>query len=475
MVHSPANMVINAARYNWMRLRTLVMLRWLAIAGQSAAVIIATRYLDLDLRLDLSATTIGIAIGFNIVAILIFPENRRLSERAALNTLLFDLGQLAILIYLTGGLSNPFSMLLITPVVIASTALNLRATMIIGFAAVVIISILAWQFLPLKTTDGTVLIMPPVFTYGMWAALLISTGFLAFFARRVTAETYSMSQALAATQMALDREQRLTALGGVVAAAAHELGTPLATIKLVSAEMIDELADRPDLRQDMELIQSQANRCRDILHDMGRAGKDDTHLRHAPVSAVIKEAAAPHISRGKTITIRVNGKPFDKQPGNQPEIPRLAEIIHGIRNLVQNGVDFAEKNVWIDITWNSEAIHLHIGDDGPGFPPELLGRIGDPFVRKHRQAKPDPNRPGYEGMGLGLFIAKTLLERCGAEINFANGSEHRFNAAKARILAPNQSRSTGAIVEVIFLRKSFEVPSDDIRAALADNPVNPVG
>ncbi len=474
MVRSPTNMVINEARYEWVRLRTLIMLRWLAIAGQTAAIIVATYFLDLDLRLDLSATTIGIAVGFNIIATLIYPENRRLSERAALNTLLFDLGQLAILIYLTGGLSNPFSMLLITPVVIAATALNLRATLIVGFAAVFMISILVWQFLPLKMADGTMMVLPPIFTYGMWAALLISIGFLAFFARRITADTHSMSQALAATQMALDREQRLTALGGVVAAAAHELGTPLATIKLVSSELMDELADRPELHEDMQLIQSQTDRCRDILRDMGQAGKDDTHLRHAPISAVIEEAAAPHISRGKTIIIRVNGKPFDKQPTNQPEIPRLPEIIHGVRNLIQNGVDFADQNVWIDITWNAETIHLHIGDDGPGFPAELLGRIGDPFVRKHRQTKLDPNRVGYEGMGLGLFIAKTLLERCGAEVTFANGSEHRFNAAKARILAPNQSRSTGAIVEVVFPRQDFELPVDDRRAALGSNPSNPV-
>ncbi len=472
MVQTPTSIILNEARYDWVRMRTLVMLRWLAIAGQSAAVFFATQYLELDLRLDLCATAIGISVGFNIVATLIFPKTRRLSERAALNTLLFDLGQLAVLLYLCGGLSNPFAMLLITPVVIAASALDLRATAIISFAAVAIISTLVWFFIPLQLVSGTVITLPAIFTFGMWVALLISITFLAIYAHRVTAETFSMSQALAATQMALDREQRLTALGGVVAAAAHELGTPLATIKLVSSEMMEELGDQPELLEDMQLIQSQVDRCRDILHDMGRAGKDDTHLRHAPIYAIIEEAAAPHIDRGKNIIIRVNGEPVESQPVDQPEIPRLPEIIHGLRNLVQNAVDFADENVWIDITWDDKNIHLHVGDDGPGYPADLLGRIGEPFMRKRGQRPAGPDRPEYEGMGLGLFIAKTLLERCGAELNFANGSEHRFNAAKAKIIAPDLARPTGAIVEVVCARDAFEIPPGDVRNALGENPVN---
>lgn len=461
--------MINEARFDWVRLRTLVMLRWLAIAGQTLAVIVATLVLGLDLRIDLCVTAIGVSVGFNIVATLIYPKNRRLSETAALNTLLFDLGQLAVLLYLCGGLSNPFSMLLLTPVVIAATALNLRATMIIGLSAVLVISGLIWFALPLILFDGTILTLPQLFIYGMWSALLISIGFLAFYAHRVAAETFSMSQALAATQMALDREQRLTALGGVVAAAAHELGTPLATIKLVSSELADELSDRPDLREDIELIKSQADRCRDILRDMGRAGKDDTHLHHAPIFAVVEEAAAPHRDRGKNIIIRVDGALPENQPSDQPEIPRLPEIIHGLRNLVQNAVDFAKETVWVDITWDNDFIRIYIGDDGPGYPPDLIGRIGDPFMRKRGRTRIDPDRPGYEGMGLGLFIAKTLLERCGAVLTFANGSETPL-ATNASPLSPEMSRATGAIVQVVYPRASLEVSRIDARAPLQENP-----
>ena len=473
MVRSRVNLVIGETRHEWMRLRTLVVLRWFAIAGQIIAVFVATRYLGFDLRLDLIATAIGASVAFNIIALLIFPENRRLSERAALNTLLFDLTQLAVLLFLCGGLSNPFSMLLIAPVVIAASALNLRATMIIGFAAVVFITTLVWLFLPLKLLGGSVLTLPPIFVYGMWAALLISIFFLGAYAYRVTDETFSMSRALTATQMALDREQRLTSLGGVVAAAAHELGTPLATIKLVSTELLDDLPDHSELREDIALINSQTDRCRDILHNMGRAGKDDTYLHNAPVSAVIQEAAAPHIERGKNIIIRVEGILLENQHIDQPEIPRLPEIIHGLRNLVQNAVDFADENVWVDISWDNDFIRLHIGDDGPGYPADLIGRIGDPFMRKRGHNRSSDNRPGYEGMGLGLFIAKTLLERCGAELNFANGSEYRSRSAKEKISHPDFARPTGAIVEVTCPRHTFETPISDVRSPLGENPINP--
>jgi two-component system sensor histidine kinase RegB len=230
---------------------------------------------------------------------------------------------------------------------------------------------------------------------------------------------HAMGEALLATQLALAREQKLTDLGGVIAAAAHELGTPLATIKLVSAEMIEELGNQPELRADAALIRSQADRCRDILLSMGRAGKEDMHLRRAPLQTVVQEAAEPHLSRGKKVCLSVapdNGKDL-----RQPMIDRRPEIIHGLRNLIQNAVDFAESTVEIEVRWTERNIFVQIEDDGPGFPPSVIGRIGDPFMRRRRVVDDRTRRPGYEGMGLGLFIAKTLLERSGARLSFANG------------------------------------------------------
>jgi two-component system sensor histidine kinase RegB len=267
--------------------------------------------------------------------------------------------------------------------------------------------------------------------------------FIGLYARRVTVEMNTMSNALVATQMALAREQKLTDLGGVVAAAAHELGTPLATIKLVSAELMEELSEQPDLYDDAKLIREQSERCREILHSMGRAGKEDKHLMTAPISAVLQEAAEPHMNRGKDINFDVSA--IDDTPDfPQLHINRRPEIIHGLRNLIQNAVDFADTQVWIDVQWSDTEITLRITDDGDGFSQQVFNRIGDPFVKRRNSQTDKQKRPGYEGMGLGLFIAKTLLERSGATLRFSNGSDPTMETSTPH----NRS---GAIVEVSWL------------------------
>ena len=420
----PAN---RDTRSEWIRLRTLILLRWMAIVGQLAALTVADLVVGMQLPLGLCYLVVGVAVIGNLVASFVFPGNKRLSEAGAMLTLLFDLSQLAALLALTGGLNNPFALLILVPVTISAGALQLRTTFLLGLAAIGLISIISVFNLPLRFSDGTILQVPAVFEYGFWLSIVIGIMFLALYSRRVATEIRSMSDALLATQMALAREQKLTDLGGVVAAAAHELGTPLATIKLASTELVEELADRPDLREDAELIRAQADRCRDILRSMGRAGKDDLHLRQAPLGAVLREAAEPHLGRGKAVA-------FDVFPGTgggdrQPTILRRPEVIHGLRNLVQNAVDFARSQVWIDATWTDTFISVRIIDDGAGYPSHVLGRIGDPFVRSRSASQDTGQRPDYEGMGLGLFIAKTLLERTGANVTFGNRSDTGGGAA----------------------------------------------
>ena len=398
MFNTQLKLFSSSARSEWLRTRTLILLRWLAIAGQLGAIIIATSFLEIDLRLELCASALGLSVAFNIIMTIIFPANRRLSEKGAVLTLMFDLFQLAFMVSLTGGLSNPFVFLMLAPLTISAAALTLRATIIIGFVYVSLISILVQLYIPLTTLSGDLIQLPDLLIYGTWAALITSGIFLAAYAHRVTEETFSMSEALTATQLALGREHRLTSLGGVVAAAAHELGTPLATIKLVAAELADELENQPQLYDDAKLIIEQADRCRDILRDMGRIGKDDTHLHHAPISAVVEEAAEPHMDRGKKILIRIDGAPQTEPVFGQPEIPRQPEIIHGLRNLVQNAVDFAAEQVWIDIDWDDKELRVRVGDDGQGYPPDLIGKIGDPFVRKRSEKnRSQAARPEYEG------------------------------------------------------------------------------
>ena len=423
------------ARSGWIRLRTLILLRWLAVAGQTAAVLVATFVLGIRLPHLAVAAVIGAPVLLNVVAMAVAARNRRLSEREAALWLLFDLCQLGTLLYLTGGLGNPFALLITAPVTIGASALTPRASVLLVVSATVIITLLAGYSVPLSLASGEALAVPPVLAAGTWIALVIGTAFLAIYARRVAHETFAMSQALAATQMALAREQQLSALGGVVAAAAHELGTPLATIKLTATELVDELAGQPALQEDAALVRDQADRCAEILRAMGPQGNQDALVRFAPFSSVVEEAAAPHAHRGIEVVTRVEGP-----MRSQPSMARSPEIVQGLRNLVQNAVDFAATTVWIELDWDASELRIRIGDDGPGYPPELIGRIGDPFVRKRTPLR---ERPGYTGMGLGLFIAKTLLERSGARIAFANADDAP---------GPHPPRPSGAIVTVAWPR-----------------------
>ena len=409
-----------SARSNWMRLRTLVLVRWFAIAGQIVTLVIAQYLYGLQLALVPCATVIGMSVLTNLFALLVFPDNRRLSETETMFTLLFDTLQLSLLLAFTGGLSNPFALLILAPVAIAATVLPTRSTLLLAISAIGMVTIVGLIHLPLNTTTGNLMNMPDVFVFGFWVAIVTGIIFISVYTRRVTAEMTSMSEALLATQMALAREQKLTDLGGVVAATAHELGTPLATIKLTSAELMEEMEDSPELHADARLIHEQADRCRDILASMGRAGKDDLHLRVTPWSALVREAAEPHLERGKTVLFTFNNN--DEFDTKQPQTMRKPEVIHGLRNLVQNAVDFSNSNVHIDIGWDQTHVYAKICDDGPGFEPQILNRIGDPFVRSRKRSKLISDRPGYDGMGLGLFIAKTLLERSGAKLSFSNGT-----------------------------------------------------
>jgi len=433
-------------RRHWLRLRTLILLRWMAIAGQTAAILVAWRFFGVALDMALCLSLVGLLVLANLFSAILLPRTRRLSEAEALAVLIFDSLQLAGLLFLTGGLNNPFALLILAPATIAATALTRFSAAIIGGLTAILVTALGSFFIPLRLADGALIEVPRLFGFGFWLAIIIGIAFLAVYARRVTGEMQVMSDALLATQMALARERRLTDLSGIVAAAAHELGTPLATIKLASAELASELSDQPLLQQDAELIRDQADRCRDILRSMGRMGKDDLHLRTAPFAAVVEEAADPHRHRGRTVHIHL----LPGGTATQPAIRRQPEVIHGLRNLVQNAVDFSRANVWIDLDWTDREIALSIIDDGPGFPAHLMGRLGDPFTRgRARTDTDDRTRPEYEGMGLGLFIAKTLLERTGAALRFSNATDP--------FLAENERpQKCGARIEVRWPRAGID-------------------
>lgn len=447
-------------RSNWVRLRTLVILRWVAIIGQIAAIMAATQIYQLQIEVAAAAMIIVSSILANLFSMFLYPQNRRLTEREATLMLVFDIVQLSLLLYLTGGLNNPFALLILAPVTIAATVLGFGSMLLVGLVAVGLVTVLTVAHIPILTVDGKVLSMPSLFQFGFWVSLVTGILFLAYYARQVTTEMHAMGDALVATQLALAREQKLTDLGGVVAAAAHELGSPLATIKLTSTELIEDLEDRPELLEDAQLIREQAERCREILHSMGRAGKDDLHLRNAPLEAVVQEAAEPHLDRG--IDVKITVSPEENTDPIQPIIARRPEIIHGLRNLIQNAVDFADSKVRIELGWNDDTLSIEISDDGPGFPQSVIGRIGDPFVRRRRASFDTSRRPGYDGMGLGLFIAKTLLERSGASLSFSNDQRPNDKVREGYI-------DGGAVVLATWPKSGLERTVETEHGALGEN------
>lgn len=428
----PLNIVSRIPQAEPIRMRTLALLRWFAIAGQLTAVITASS-LGMEFPVFPVLLLIAIAGGMNLWLFLQAPT--RNSPKGVVFQLLFDVAQISALLGLTGGMANPFALLVLAPVTIAATALNARHTFALGGATVVLITLSALLALPVYHPDGHAIEPGPLLNIGHWLALVIGVFFFSGYAHRVTAELSATSNALFATQMALAREQRLQHLGGVVAAAAHEMGTPLATIKLITSELIDELADRPELADDMKSLRDSADRCAHILRSMGRAGKDDLLLRSAPLRTILEDAVGPHADRGPSLEINSTVINLRRDPA----------VIHALRNLIQNAVDFARKRVVIEATHDDAQISVTIRDDGPGYSASLLARIGDPFLTSRRAGD---QREGYEGMGLGLFIAKTLLERSGAELEFSNGGP-------------------GAVVNVKWPLERLRI---DERAALGKNP-----
>lgn len=436
-------------------MRTLILLRWTAIVGQLAALFVAWQWFHIDLNLTACLLVVGASLVVNVAIIALYPARRRLDETEALAMLAFDMAQLVVLLGLAGGMHNPFALLVLAPVTIAATALHSGKTVVLAGLTIAAVTMLTLWGKPMQMMTGQVIAMPQLFVFGHWLAVVIGVVFLGLYARRVAVEMQATEQALFATQLALAREQRLCDLGGVVAAAAHELGTPLATIKLTSAELAgdlsDALPDRPELAEDAALIRAEADRCSAILRSMGRIGKDDLHLRQAPLSAVLREAAEPHLDRGARLH-------FDDDGVGALRVTRFPELIHGLRNLIQNAVDFARGHVWVETRAEGDSVRLRIVDDGPGFPPTMLARIGDPFLGQRRAVA---DRPGYEGMGLGLFIAKTLLERTGARLRFGNAADPFLTEAE-------NAGQTGAVVELIWPRDRIEALPE--AGGLGDNP-----
>lgn len=421
-----------------LKLDTLVRLRWLAVAGQTAALLVVNIGLGYPMQIGLTFSLVALSAWLNIFLKIRSPSSRRLSERAATLQLAYDILQMSGLLFLTGGLGNPFAFLLLAPVMVSATALSAQKTVALGILAAICASLLAIYHFPLPWPRGSEFHLHPVYSVGVWVALVLSLGFMGIYAFRVAEEARQLADALAATELVLAREQHLNALDGLATAAAHELGTPLATIYLASKELTDEFETGDPRAEDVSLIYSQAERCRKILKQLTSLSSDeDQTYQRMPVSQLLEEVISPHRMLGVDIDVNVSGQ------GPEPVGSRNAAIRYGLGNIVENAVDFAKTTVSISAVWDEKNVAISILDDGSGFAPEVIGKIGEPYVSS-RGGKTGKSASG--GLGLGFFIAKTLLERTGAKVNLQNRTAPE-KGALVRVTWPRSAIEAGNVLD----------------------------
>ena len=396
------------------QLRTLALIRWVAIAGQAAALMVVHFGLGFSLPLLPALAAVCVSALFNSATAVRHPSGS-LGEQGVAAYLAFDVVQLAVLLFLTGGLENPFAFLLLAPVAVSATILSLTSTVALCGISLVCITVLGVWHMPLPW-KGAAPRLPDIYVLGVWVALAIGIIFFAAYTWRVAEEARRLSEGLAATQLALAREQQLSAMGALAAAAAHELGSPLGTIAIAAREISRDLPADSPLAEDVELLLSETARCRDILADLAHnpAG-DNAPFSQVPISAIVESASAMH--RSDSVALGFDAAPAPEAPGSrEPHITSAPEIIHGIGNLVQNAVQFARRNVAVRTRWTESWVEVAIVDDGPGFAPQVLERIGQPYISMPTDRRVETG----DHMGLGIFIAQTLLNRSGARLRFSN-------------------------------------------------------
>lgn len=428
---------MRGAGHGRLRMRTLVTLRWTLILGEVGILLAGGLLLGFRAPYALCFGLIGAAAWINLLTGVASPGQRMIADWEATAQLAFDIAQISILLYLTGGTANPFILMLIAPVTLAAATLPLQPLLILGGAAVGASIALAFFHMPLPTAHGQAMDLPMSFMLGAAAANVAGIAVIAGSVRQAAAESTRMALALDVTQTVLSREQRLSALGALAAAAAHELGTPLATIAIVAKEMARE-AGTPQVKEDAELLVAQAARCREILRrltDAPAEASDEVHERMSLLQ-LVHEVIEPHAGvKGVRVEAIVTGAAGVQSP----DIWRMPEVLHALTSFVENAVDFAASEVLITARFDAGSVSMEVRDDGPGFAPEVLAKLGEPYVTTRPGA--EGSRTGHIGMGLGFFIAKTLLERTGAVVTFQNG------------------RPRGAVVSARWPRARIEAPT----------------
>lgn len=425
-----------------LRMQTIVRLRWVGVIGQILALSVVYYGLGFDLPVGPCLIIIAVSAWVNVFLAIRYPARHRLNVNFATALLAYDVVQLASLLYLTGGIMNPFTMLMVAPVTVSAATLPLARTIGLGILALGCAAVLAFHAMPLPWYVDPPLTLPTLYKLGILASVAASMPFLALYVWRLTNEGRQMSAALAATEMVLAREQKLHALDGLAAAAAHELGTPLSTITLVTNELDRQMDKTSPHYEDIVLLRSQAQRCREILQKLTRQPPDEDPL-HASltVKEMLHEAAQPYL--GGRASIIVKAAPTEGAAGPDARLPegvRRPGVIYGLENIIENAADFCKSRVEVSAEWDGQTVTVTVADDGPGFKPEIIDNLGEPYVTTRGGSRKDKRGNKVSGMGLGFFIAKTLLERSGSRLHLENKAE------------PEQ----GAVVRITWPRAAFE-------------------
>ncbi len=433
-----------------LRLHTLVRLRWLAVLGQFVAIGVVSIGLGFKLPLAACLVVVAVSAWINVILSIRYPARFRLPVNYATALLAYDILQLAALLYLTGGIDNPFALLLVAPVTVSAATLPPNNTIALGLLGIACTIVLAIWSLPLPWLDGELLQLPPLYRVGLTISVMSGMIFLGLYAWRLTKEGRDMSAALSATELVLSREQQLHALDGLAAAAAHELGTPLSTITLVTNELERQIGKDSPLLEDIQLLRAQAQRCRDILRKLTKQpAEQDPHYTGLLIQEMLTEAALPYQGSGKIISVVARPLPHASgAAAAEPLSERKPGVIYGFGNIMENAVDFAGTRVDALAEWDENIIVVTIRDDGPGFKPSVIDTLGEPYVttRPAGSRVLEAGRNGTvnleeaHGLGLGFFIAKTLLERSGARLSLEN----------------RPAPAHGAIVRITWPRGAFE-------------------
>lgn len=413
----------------YIRLDTLLRLRWLAVLGQLATIFVVEQGLEFDLPLIPCLSVIAFSVAVNVGLQIAFNPMLRLEPKHAAWLLALMIAELGALLFLTGGIENPFSILVLAPTLIAATSLPPRLTLALAAFAAASATVLSYWHLPIPWSSEDPLILPVTYRFANWLSTIVAIGVTSLYAFQAAEQARKLSDALAAAELVLTREQHLVQLDGLAAAAAHELGTPLSTITLIVRELEKSLDPNTPIAADIRTLREQTQRCRDILAKLTQLSPAGAPFDQMRLSALVEEAVAPHRDFGIGIKIRLAA------PGrDEPVTFRNPAVLYGLGNILENAVDFARETVEVDGWWDSRQVEIIIADDGPGIAPDMLRKIGEPYLSRR------PADSGSGGLGLGIFIARTLLERSGAKVSFRN-----------RVFPAH-----GAVVQIVWPREAFE-------------------